>query len=74
MSEILKEIREDVKEIRKDLTEVHTTNAIQNEQLKQHMRRTEIAEKRLDRLDKERWIVIGAATFFGVLGKFLGWF
>lgn len=49
--DILKETREDVRDIKQKTEEIEKLDAIQNEQLREHMRRTEASEKRIDRLE-----------------------
>lgn len=65
--EILLEVRSDIKEIKEDVAKIKQLDAVQNEQLRQHMARTEANEKRLDKLENFKWffaILIGivAAT------------
>ncbi len=63
-TELIQIIHDDVKEIKKEMQEVKVTNAVQNEQLREHMRRTENLEKRINKMDVAKWSIgiIGAIT------------
>lgn len=58
------EIKEDLKAIRSDVSEIKTTLAVNTESLIQHMRRTEVSERRLEKLE---YVFVGLAVV-GVLG------
>ena len=58
------EIKEDLKVIRSDVSEIKTTLAVNTESLIQHMRRTDVSERRLEKLE---YVFIGLAVV-GVLG------
>ncbi len=79
MKELLQLIHSDVREIKRDVKEqgsrlsaVEKLDAVQNEQLAEHMRRTEAAEKRLTLLETFKWIMVATAVIAGAAGKFLG--
>ena len=55
--DILKIIHDDVKEIKDEMVNVKVTNAIQNEQLREHIRRTENLEERINKMDILKWSV-----------------
>lgn len=48
---LLLEVRNDVKAISKDISEIKILDAVQNKHLQDHMRRTELNEKRLTKLE-----------------------
>ena len=52
MLEILKELREDMKDVKVDINEIKLGDIIQNQQLSDHMKRTELAEQRIEKLEK----------------------
>ena len=58
------EIKEDLKAIRSDVTEIKVILAVNTESLIQHMRRTDVSERRLEKLE---YVFIGLAVV-GVLG------
>lgn len=45
--------------VQSDVNDIKITNAVQNEQLKEHIRRTEIAENRIDIIDKKLEPLLG---------------
>jgi len=51
MIEILKELRDDMKDVKEDIGEIKVQDAEQNAQLREHIRRSEAAELRLDKLE-----------------------
>ena len=58
----MEELKKDVKAIKVDVTTIRVEVAKNTQSLIEHMRRTELAEKRLDRMDT--WI-------FGLLASLL---
>ena len=52
-----------------DVTELKVSSQVQNTQLETHMRRTEIAEKRIDRM--ERWYLKWLIPLSGAVGGFI---
>lgn len=60
----MNEIKDDLKAIRKDVNELHVLTAINTASLTTHMARTEINERRLEKLE---YVLIGLACV-GVLG------
>lgn len=49
------EFRADIKEIKADIAEIKKDTAINTVSLTEHIKRTELAEKRLDRV--ENWMI-----------------
>jgi len=60
----MQEIKEDLKAIRADINDIKVTTAINTVSLTAHMSRTEINERRLEKLE---YVLIGIAAV-GVLG------
>ena len=76
MEKLVQIIHDDIKEIKKDIREVKITNAVQNEQLAEHMRRTKNVEGRVEKLENYKWVItlittVGAGVAL-VLGKVMG--
>ena len=72
MEKLVQIIHDDIKDIKKDMQEVKTTNAVQNEQLAEHMRRTKNVESRVQRLENLKWIIAGVTAVMGATGKIMG--
>lgn len=63
----MQEIRDDVKAIRADVTEIKTVLAVNTESLKHHVKRTELAEERIGRV--ETWTLgLLTAILLAVIG------
>lgn len=58
----LQEIHDDIKEIKKDINEIKITDAVQTQQLGEHMRRTEASEKRITKMEQFKWYFGGLAV------------
>lgn len=73
MNEKLDRILKEVSDVRKDQAVTNTRLDHYNELLREHMRRTEISERRLDELYRYKWLAVGAiavVTFaIQILGK-----
>jgi hypothetical protein len=62
------EIKEDLKQIKSDVSEIKVTLAVNTKSLETHMVRTEISERRLEKL--ESWTLgLLTAILIGVIGK-----
>jgi hypothetical protein len=66
----MESIKDDIKAIRKDLSEINVTMAVNTASLENHMARTEITERRLEKLE---YVLIGlfAAAVLGGIVKLL---
>jgi hypothetical protein len=53
------EVKDDIKAIRSDVTEIKVTLAVNTESLVQHVKRTDLAERRLEKLEQ---LLIGLAV------------
>lgn len=60
MEDQIKSINNDIKEISKDINEIKISLAAQAVDLNHHIRRTDLAEKRIELLQKAMWISLGA--------------
>ena len=72
MEKLVQIIHDDIKDIKKDLQEVKTTNAVQNEQLAEHMRRTRNVEKRVEKIENFKWFFGGVTVIIAGLAKVMG--
>jgi len=72
--ELIKIIHDDVKQIKDDMVQVKVTNAVQNQQLGEHMRRTENLEKRMAKIDLIKWITGAIITLSAAYAKYQGMF
>jgi hypothetical protein len=70
MENELKEIKNDLKEIRKDLNSINVVLGKQSVDLNHHIKRTDLAERRIELLQKAMWISIGALIVIEVLLKY----
>lgn len=62
------EIKEDLKQIKSDVSEIKVTLAVNTKSLETHMLRTEVSERRLEKL--ESWTLgLLTAILVGVIGK-----
>lgn len=67
----LSEVHTDVRECRDKLGEIEKLDAVQNQQLAEHMRRTKAAEKRLDRVEEFKWYFAGISAIIVGIAEFL---
>lgn len=67
----LEEVHTDVKECREKLNEIEKLDAVQNQQLAEHMRRTEASEKRLDKVEEFKWYFAGISAIILGIAEFL---
>lgn len=67
----LDEVHADVKDCRECLTEIEKMDAVQNQQLAEHMRRTEASEKRLDKAEEFKWYFTGISAIMIGIAEFL---
>ncbi len=65
-------VREDLSALKTTLIDVRVSQAEHGTQLKEHMRRTDLAEARLDLLQKEVEPLKAHTAVFAALGKALG--
>lgn len=72
----LEEIHADVKEIKKDVAEIRIMDAVQNTQLAEHIRRTELAEARISKMESWyiKYIIPISAILGATIAKFVGVF
>jgi len=79
MSDDMKEVKDQLKEIQKDLGDIGKTLIRQEENIKHHIYRTDLAEKAIEMLQKDVapikkhvTMVEGVLKFFGVVALFVG--
>lgn len=71
MEKIIHEIRDDIKDIKKDVEAIKLLDVKQNASLEAHMQRTELNEKRIEKLEDYKWLVIIITAPLTVLGALI---
>lgn len=69
--EILLDINNDLGEVKKSISSLDKIAAIQTEQLKTHIKRTDLAEKRLDKFEEEVKPALDAYKFVAIILKLI---
>jgi hypothetical protein len=65
-------IKDDIKAIRSDVADIKTTLAVNTESLVHHVRRTDAAERRIEKLEDWALKLLGALVGSGILAV-LAW-
>lgn len=71
MERDIQEIKVDLKETRKEISNINIVLAKQAVDLNHHIKRTDIAERRIELLQKAMWISIGAVLVVEILVKYV---
>ena len=68
----MKEILTEITAIQKSVAAIDKTTAVQSEQIGNHIRRTELAEKRITRLEDMKSLIFVVGLIAAVVGKLVG--
>jgi hypothetical protein len=60
-----------IDEIQRDVSEIKTTLAVNTESLKQHMRRTDLLESKVDSIWQKALTIVSLISGLAVLGRLL---